>query len=84
MLQHAGFNVSRAGPMSSSLQWVHPECAGCRLLVAELDRLRQEVHAFHVELAALQTQLIEKDGLLQQALSDAAALDCKCSAAGMP
>eukprot|EP00775_Hariotina_reticulata_P011860 gene11860-12004_t len=47
----------------------------------ELERLRQEVHAFHVELAALQTQLAEKDGLLQQALSDAAALDCECSAA---
>jgi hypothetical protein len=49
-----------------------------------LERLRQEVHAFHVELAGLQTQLADKDGLLQQALDDAAALACDRSAAGMP
>lgn len=44
------------------------------ILAAELERLRVEVHGFHLELGALQAQLAEKDALLERALSDAAAV----------
>ena len=39
------------------------------------------MHGFHLELAALQAQLQEKDSHLQAALSEAAALDAQQSAA---
>lgn len=48
---------------------------------AELERLRSEVHGFHLELAALQSQLHEKDSHMHAALSDAAALDAERGAA---
>lgn len=40
-----------------------------------------EVHGFHVEMAALQTQLAEKEAVLQRALSDTAVLDQERAAA---
>jgi len=43
--------------------------------------LRSEVHDFHLELAALQAQLQQKDSHLQSALSEAAALDAERAAA---
>jgi chromosome segregation ATPase len=48
---------------------------------AELERLRNEVHGFHLELAGLQAQLQEKDAHMQAALSNAAALDAERGAA---
>eukprot|EP00878_Enallax_costatus_P019667 GHUV01020752.1.p1 GENE.GHUV01020752.1~~GHUV01020752.1.p1 ORF type:complete len:800 (+),score=338.07 GHUV01020752.1:19-2418(+) len=41
----------------------------------EVERLRVEVHGFHLEMGALQAQVAEKDALLQRALADTAALD---------
>jgi hypothetical protein len=46
----------------------------------ELERLRVEVHGFHLELAALQAQLSDKDALLQRALGDASQLDSERAA----
>jgi chromosome segregation ATPase len=50
-------------------------------LCAELERLRTEVHGFHLEMAALQAQLQEKDAHMQAALSDAAHVDAERHAA---
>lgn len=49
--------------------------------ITELERLRVEVHGFHLELAALQVQLSDKDALLQRALGDASQLDAERGAA---
>ncbi|KAF6253880.1 hypothetical protein COO60DRAFT_1462988 [Scenedesmus sp. NREL 46B-D3] len=48
---------------------------------AKLERLRVEVHGFHLELAALQAQLSDKDAVLQRALGDASQLDSERAAA---
>lgn len=48
--------------------------AAAPLAHAELERLRQEVHGFHVELAALQAALRDKEDALAHTAADADAL----------